>query len=210
MTDSERQQILKMIEEGKITAAEGLRLMQALAEEDPDEPELSLPPEPASEFFTETEEEKSRREAFFAAKLGRFRRLWVLPFSIGLLFTVFSAMWMSYALQTGGLGFWFYFSALPFALGVAIVALSLSSRDSRWVYVNIHQKPGESPARLAFGFPTGLITGLLSLFSGFIPAEERGKVDMVMNAFNQSISADAPVLVDVDDKDGEKVQVYIG
>ena len=36
MTDSERQQILKMIEDGKISAEQGLVLMQALAEDEPD------------------------------------------------------------------------------------------------------------------------------------------------------------------------------
>jgi hypothetical protein len=33
---------------------------------------------------------------------------------------------------------------------------------------------------------------------------------MVMDAFAKSVSSDAPVLIEVDDEDGEHVQVYIG
>ena len=222
MTDSERQQILKMIEEGKITPDEGLKLMQALDEVPLDEEPAALPPAPVdeddsaaepafvAESIGEADEEKTRRESFFAGKVNRFRRLWMIPMTFGVLLTVGAAYWMYSALQNAGMGFWFFCSWLPFALGVLVIALAFSSRDSRWLYVNVKQKPGEKPSRIVISFPMSLVTWLFGMFGSHMPGRERERVSMVMDAFQKSISLDEPVLIEVDDKDGEHVQVYIG
>ncbi len=221
MTDSERQQILKMIEEGKITPDEGLKLMQALDEVPLDEEPAALPPAPVegddsaaepafvAESIGEADEEKTRRESFFAGKVNRFRRLWMIPMTFGVLLTVGAAYWMYSALQNAGMGFWFFCSWLPFALGVLVIALAFSSRDSRWLYVNVKQKPGEKPSRIVVSFPMSLVAWLFGMFGNHMPGRERERVGMVMDAFAKSISSDEPVLVEVDD-DGARVQVYIG
>lgn len=224
MTDSERQQILKMIEEGKITPDEGLKLMQALDDVPVDEEPASLPPAPdfpagedASDaepvFVTspsgEADGEKVRRESFFAGKVNRFRRLWMIPMTLGVLATVGAAYWMYAALENAGMGFWFYCSWLPFALGVLVIALAFSSRDSLWLYVNVKQKPGEKPSRIVVSFPMSLVTWLFGIFGNRMPGRERERVGMVMDAFQKSISSGEPILIEVDD-DGAHVQVYIG
>ncbi len=225
MTDSERQQILKMIDEGKISADEGLKLMQALDEVPLDEEPAALPPAPgfladgddadAEPVFVtepggEAEGEKARRESFFARKINRFRRLWVIPLTFGVLVTVGAAYWMYSALENAGMGFWFYCSWLPFALGVLVIALAFSSRNSRWLYVNVKQKPGEKPGRIVVSFPMSLVVGLFGIFGNHLPGRERERVGMVMDAFEKSISSDEPILIEVDEGDGEHVQVYIG
>ncbi len=219
MTDSERQQILKMIEEGKITPDEGLKLMQALDEVPLDEEHAALPPAPAAGDNSDAEpafmaesigEEKARRESFFARKVNRFRRLWMIPMTFGILLTAGAAYWMHLALQNAGMGFWFFCSWLPFALGVLVIALAFSSRDSRWLYVNVKQKPGEKPSRIVVSFPMSLVTWLFGMFGNHMPGRERERVGMVMDAFQKSISSDEPILIEVDDEDGEHVQVYIG
>ncbi len=222
MTDSERQQILKMVEEGKITPDDGLKLMQALDEVPLDEEPAALPPFPAegdasdadTVFVTESggeaDEERARRESFFAGKVNRFRRLWMIPLSLGVLVTIGAAYWMYSALQNAGMGFWFYCSWLPFALGVLVIALAFSSRDSRWLYVNVKQKPGEKPGRIVVSFPMSLVTWLFGIFGHRMPGRERERVGMVMDAFEKSVSSDAPILIEVDEDDGERVQVYIG
>ncbi len=221
MTDSERQQILKMIADGKISADDGLKLMHALDEVPLDEEPAALPPDPAAgddsdaepAFVTspsgEADGERARRESFFAGKVNRFRRLWMIPLAFGVLVTVSAAYWMYSALQNAGMGFWFFCSWLPFALGVLVIALAFSSRDSRWLYVNVKQKPGERPGRIAVSFPMSLVTWLFGVFGNRMPGRERERAGMVMDAFAKSVSSDAPVLIEVDD-DGAHVQVYIG
>lgn len=224
MTDNERQQVLKMIADGKISAAEGLKLMQALDESHLDDDSSTLLPgtdSPAEEgdliarpvFGTgssgEADEEKARRESLFASKLNRFRRLWMIPLFFGVLLTVGAAYWMYAALESAGMGFWFFCAWLPFALGVLVIALAFSSRDSRWLYVNITQKPGEKPNRIVVSFPMSLVTWLFGIFGNRMPGRERERIGMVMDAFQKSISLDEPVLIEVDNN-GAQVQIYIG
>ncbi len=217
MTDSERQQILKMIQDGKITAAEGLTLMQALEESPAEAEPAALPagdsitePVQSPTPIGESEEEQTQREAFFARKVKRFRRLWVIPLSFGVLLTVGAAYWMYSALEKAGMGFWFFCASLPLALGILVTALAFSSRASRWLYLNVKQKPGEKPSRIVISFPMNLVTWLFRVFGGAMPGKEREKAGMVMDAFQQSISSDEPVLIEVNEADGEHVQVYIG
>jgi hypothetical protein len=208
MTDSERQQILKMIDEGKITAEEGLKLMQALNEDEPED-EAALEPvetvtggEPASE--------KRGEDPYFASRINRFRSLWAIPLWVGVLITVGAAYWMYTSLQHAGFGFWFYCAWLPFLLGVAVVALAFSSRTSRWIYVNVKQKPGEYPQRIVITFPLALVSWILALVGKRIPANQKGVTDDVLRAIFDSTKSDEPFFVDVHDDDGEDVQVYIG
>ena len=205
MTDTERQQVLKMVDDGKITAEEGLKLMQALdqdsATEELDFVETGSGGEATGEVGGGPE---------FDRKINRFRRLWMIPLWAGVLLTVLSAWWMYAALQSSGLGFWFYCAWLPFLLGVAVVALGFDSRTSRWIYVNVHQKPGEKPQRIVVSFPLSPVSWLVSLFGSYIPAEQKGAVEDVMQAVFKSTKSDEPLFVDVHDEDGQHVQVYIG
>lgn len=221
MTDSERQQILKMIADGKISAEEGLTLMQALGgEPDPDDEEMvpsvveaeasssSYFGEPASVITDVPGEHKTDPE--FDRKVNRFRSLWLIPLTLGVAVTVVGAYWMYSALQSAGMGFWFYCSWLPFILGVLVTAVAFSSRTSRWIYINVKQKPGETPQRIVLAFPLSLVSWGINLAKHKIPARERGAAEEVMNAVFNSTKSSEPLMVDVTEKDGEHVQVYIG
>jgi hypothetical protein len=220
MTDSERQQILKMIADGKISAEEGLKLMQALDGEPDPEDDESLPlmieaEAPGhssidSDFSAADEPDMHKTDPEFDRKLNRFRSLWIIPLWLGVAITVAGAYWMYSALQSAaGMGFWFYFSWLPFLLGVMITAAAFSSRTSRWIYVNVKQKPGETPQRIVFAFPLSLVGWGINLARRNIPARERGAMEEVMHAVIDSTRSDEPLMVDVNE-DGEHVQVYIG
>jgi hypothetical protein len=210
MTDSERQKILEMIEAGKITPQDGLILMQTLETTPLELAAADQTQETPGPESTESAAEKERREAFFAGKLKRFRRLWLIPLFFSLLLTVGAAYWMFLQLQHSGLGFGFLFPALLLALGVLTLTLAAASRDARWLYLNVLQKPGETPRRIVIAFPMTLVTGLVNLTGGLAPGFERERMKMVMEAFTQSISLDEPVLIEVHDDDGEEVQIYIG
>jgi hypothetical protein len=216
MTESERQQILKMIDDGKISAEQGLVLMRALEEAANEEPELE---EAGSDVDVVVEEPQSQAgqsgvEASsspdFERKLKKFRNLWIIPLVAGVILTIGGAYMMYAAMQAGGLGFWFFFAWLPFMIGVLLTALGFSSRTSRWIYLNIRQKPGESPQRIAFGFPLSLVSWGVGLAGNFIPEKEDFAVSEVMKALTGSALTSEPLMVDVHDDDGTHVQVYIG
>ncbi len=225
MTDSERQQVLKMIEDGKISAEQGLILMQALDAAPEDEADLLDPPsedetlqllpgsgDPAdsSAHQAAAAADMPKTDPDFERKLSRFRNLWVIPLWMGVVVTVLSAYGMFTALKSGGLGFWFYFTWLPFIAGVALTAVGFSSRTSRWIYINIKQKPGESPQRIVLTFPLSIISWMLGFAKFSVPDRELGAFNEVMGALMESTHTSEPLLVDVREGDGEHVQIYIG
>lgn len=210
MSEGEREQVLKMVAEGKITPEEALKLMQALDErfvEELVEIYQPFPPPPADQ-----PEPKPQPDPVFTEKLNRFRRLWLIPLTVGLIFTVLGAWWMYSAMLKSGFGFWFLCAWFPFLLGVAIVTIGAISKTSKWIYVNVEQKPGESPHHIvvAFPIPTPLLRWGVRNFGHNIPPEHRAQADVAMKAIFEDDAFNEPLFVDVHDDDGEHVQVYIG
>ncbi len=205
MTDSERAQILRMIDEGKITAEEGLKLMQALAL---DEEAEAAPYFPTAEAGGEAAPEPDPVVERLKRKVRSF---YVIPLFSGVVITILLAWLMYQAVEKGSLGFAFYCLMFPlFLFGIGLVGLGASSQKSSWVYVDIQQKPGEHPGRIMLGFPLEIVRWLAGTFKGFVPGQERDKVELVLNAINTTTSQE-PLVVQVDEgEDGDKVNVYIG
>ena len=86
------------------------------------------------------------------------------------------------------------------------------SKTSRWIYVNVEQKPGERPHRIviAFPIPSPLLRWGMRNFGHNIPPEHRAQADLAMKAIFEEDAFNEPLFVDVHDEDGEHVQVYIG
>jgi hypothetical protein len=216
MSDEERAQILKMLEDGKISPEDALKLMNALEDsgepESPEEVEVIVPPEPepGADRGPESGSQQAPPDPEFDRKVNRFRRLWQVPLWVGLVVTVLGAWWMYSAMLNSGFGFWFMCAWVPFLIGVVAVALAVISKTSRWIYVRVEQKPGERPQKIvvAFPIPSPLLRWGLRNFGHNIPAEARAASDMAMKAVLEDMKE--PLYVDVHDDDGEHVQVYIG
>ena len=212
MSSEERQQILKMVEDGKVSADEAMKLMKALDE-------LSVEMEiieaaPASSSGPEAESDLKKSNApEFEEVARRARRLWQIPLWIGVTISVLSAYWMYRLVNTSNYGFWFYFAWLPLILGILMIALFASSRTSRWLYVNVEQEEGEWPRKITLGFPIplGLASWFLRNFGNNIEGLRQANVDEIIEILSKGISAKEPLIVNVDEAEhGDRVQVYIG
>ena len=212
MSSEERQQILKMVENGKISADEAMNLMKAL-DESSVEMEI-IEGAPASSSGSEAESNSTKPSApEFEEVARRARRLWQIPLWIGVTITVLSAYWMYTLVNASNYGFWFYFAWLPLILGILMIALFASSRKSRWLYVNVEQAEGEWPRNVTLGFPIplGLASWFLRNFGNNIEGLRQANVDEIIEILSKGISAKEPLIVNVDEAEhGERVQVYIG
>jgi hypothetical protein len=212
MASKERQQILKMIEDGKISADEAMKLMKAL-DESSVEMEI-IEAAPASSSGPEAESDSRKPNApEFEEVAHRARRLWQIPLWIGVLITVLSAYWMYTLVNTSNYGFWFFFAWLPLLLGILMIALFASSRTSRWLYVNVEQAEGEWPRTITLGFPLplGLASWFLRNFGNNIEGLRQANVDEIIEILSNGISGKEPLIVNVDQGENrEHVQVYIG
>jgi hypothetical protein len=221
--ESERLQILEMIEKGVITAEEGVRLLNSLQ----GEPEVSEPPvisstssadvgsspEPEVTVEEPTPDMKSTPTASdFENETRKWRRWWWIPLTVGISITVISGLLMTLAYQNSGFGFWFACLWFPLLLGVIIISLAAASRTTRWLHVRVHQEPGEWPRTIAISLPIPIrfTAWLLRIFKPYIHGMDKTSLDEVILAL-EKVSPDQPFYVTVDEgESGERVEVYIG
>ena len=231
--NSERSKILEMIAEGTISAKEGVKLLDALEEasEVSALPEVDASPEITESFgkfseeipndFGDTEDVLEPDEIYHPdplpnppdpEEIKKWKRWWVIPMWIGVGITVIGGALMYSAFAASGMGFWFACAWFPFMLGVLLMALAWSSRTSPWLHVRVHQRPGQSPQKIAISFPLPIrFAGWgLKTFGHYIPNMEGVDLEGMLQAIDESAKDGTPFFVDVDDDDGERVQVFIG
>lgn len=208
----ERLEILEMIQQGKITPEEGLKLIEALGESwEVEEQEYLQAREemlypPLSERNADTPPEITSEE------LEKWRGWWVVPFWIGVGITVIGAALMYWGWSARGIGLGFIAAWIPFLIGLGVMALGWNSRTGPWIHIRIRQKPGESPERISLSFPLPIrfFAWSIKTFSRWIPDMPEG-TEGVLLALGDFSPGDSPLSINVDDQeDGEKVNIYIG
>lgn len=213
MSSDEQKQILKMVEDGKISADEAMKLIKALEVASAEGEIEVIEPEAASGsgFEAAGSSEGSVAPEFEEVK-ARARRFAMVPLGIGVAFTVLASYWLFVLVQNANYGFWFVCAWFPLLLGVSLMALSAGGMNARWLYVNVDQEPGERPQHITLGFPIplGLLGWLLRNFGHFVPRMDRQRVDDILTLL-ATADAHGPLIVNVDEGNhGERVQVYIG
>ena len=206
MSSEEKKKILKMVEDGKISAEEAMTLIKVLEEASAeDEVEIIAPEAGAGE-------EKIASHDFEEVK-ARAKKFTMIPLWIGVGITVLGSYWMYTLVQNANYGFWFFCAWFPFLLGMLLIALSAGGLNARWLYVNVNQRKGEWPEYITLGFPMpiGLIGWFLRTFGSFIRGMDNTTVDGILNALSVTENLDEPLIVNIDEgRNGEQVQVYIG
>jgi hypothetical protein len=209
MSAEERKKILQMVEEGKISAEQAASLMKAL-EVEPTESDIEvIEAEPAPGFAgTETSAPE------FESVKARARQFAMIPLWIGILIAVLSA-WGIYGIQQNvGMNFWFYCLLFPLFLGVLLIVIGAGGQSSRWLYVNVDRRQAaDGPRNITLGFPLplGLTSWFLRVFGHNFQGLKNTNVDDIIQILDATQKSGEPFIVNVnDDKDGERVQVYIG
>jgi hypothetical protein len=216
MVNQAERKVLDMVEQGQISAEEGLRLINAMDGQG-EKPLESTDSEASSadqKLIEIKAEEAAARPQIPPEELDRMKHLkrwWVLPFAVGLVITTLGAIWMYMGYTAKGFGFGFWLAWIPFLLGIFITAVSYQSSHGVWLHVRIKQKPGESPQRIVISLPIplSLTRWVISTFGDRIP----GLKDQPVSEYSEilkGISPEDPFYVHVDEGDGEEVEVFIG
>ena len=213
MSADEQKQILKMVEAGKISADEAMKLIKALeAASLEDEVEVIEPETAPGGVFEAVGGSAGSAAPEFEEVKARARRFALVPLGIGVVLTVLASYWLFALVQNANYGFWFVCAWFPLLLGILLVALSAGGINARWLYVNVDQEPGERPQHITLGFPIplGLLGWLLRTFGSFIPGMDRQRVDDISTLL-ATADTHGPLIVNVDEAGhGERIQVYIG
>jgi len=214
MVDKAERTIMDMVEQGQISAEEGLRLINAMdgqkKAQDVNEADSLVPFEPIEVQEDESEPTQPTISPEERHRLDQLKRWWILPFGVGLIITILGAVWMFNGYSNNGFGWGFWLAWIPFLLGIFILSVSFQTSRSVWLHVRIKQKPGETPQRIAISLPLpmGLIRWFLRTFGHRISGLKDQPIDEYADIVD-NLSVDEPFYVHVDE-DGEEVEVFIG
>ncbi len=159
------------------------------------------PPASAAQVFSPPLEED------FTPDLGWRKKAWLIPYWAGTGILVLGAILMGWAYSSRHF-FWFYCSWLPMLLGILVLFLGWWSQHVRWVHVRVNDADG---SRVAISMPLPLrLTGWgLRVFGHYIPHMEQKVLDYMPELFQAMAKEKSPMTVEVDEKDGSRVRVYI-
>ena len=141
-----------------------------------------------------------------------WRRWWMVPLWIGVGLAVTGGLLMTQAQRTSGIGFWFFLAGVPFLLGLLLIVFGLESRSWPWLYLRVEQPAREWAPHFTFSMPIPAqpVAGFLSRFGRFIPHLEADSLNQVIQAIGETTCPENPICIEVEDKDGERVEIYIG
>jgi hypothetical protein len=206
---NEAQQILQMLQEGKITADEASELLAALQPGSP-------PPGLGEGRGGGQSRESGAAPSHAPPDLKRFRRLCQIPFYVALVVLILSG-WGLYAIYrhaeyrvTSG----FVWMLILFILVVGATAIAFWMGMAPWLHVRIQESDGGKRIAISLPLPLTLAGWGMNLARRFVKDEAAAHLDTVaelLKAMKGSLGTSKadPIAIDVDGN-GERVQVYIG
>jgi hypothetical protein len=216
---SKWREILERVERGELSAEQGAALMGgenyeapapapvAAAAPDPVPAQSAVgaeapqPPQPQPEPDPELE-----------ARLDYWKRWWLIPLWVGMGVFLVGAGLIAWA-YGGQRTFWFVCGFFPLLFGLLVMATSWWSQTARWVHIRIREEKNGSVNRVVISLPVPirLLGWALRLFGGRIPglSEQKDVRDSLPILFEELERSRDPISIEVQDKNGSDVRVYI-
>lgn len=197
----EQHMILDMLQKGKLTLEEADRLLAALDASDVD-PDVSSDEDGDTITITQPKN---------APDMRRFRRYWEIPFFVGLVLLGVAGLCIS---NTGSFLLAFCGWGV-FALALLVVILAWFSQYAPWVHVRVREHDG---SRFAFSLPLplGIAQPFLALARPFVrqyagkTAHQNFELAASLVSTLGTVPAGGPISIEVDEEDGDHVQVFFG
>ncbi|GAB4419462.1 MAG: hypothetical protein Kow00106_15690 [Anaerolineae bacterium] len=187
--NDEEQLVLRMVARGNITVEEAERLLDALQH-------------PADSITV---------HAGSPPEMARLRRYWEVPFLGGLILLVLASLGISLADSP-----WLVILAwVVLVEAVVLMVVGWLSQRSPWLHLRL--KPRRGP-RIAFSLPLPLtlVSWGLALVDPLVKRLDNGKAAEylaltrgLLAALHETSLTD-PIVVDIEDEDGDTVQIYLG
>jgi hypothetical protein len=221
-TTEERQQVLRMVAEGKITPEEGARLLAALSG-NPAVPDMpSAAPDPASDAPQAEPQAAAQQQAYtpeqevisppppIDTSIPDTRHWWQVPFWISLALLMAGAFALAGALSSGAICLVILCGLPLLMIGILGVIIAWFARNGPWVHIRVkHKNPADRDINLSVPLDLGVMT--VRVAEPFVPQMKNTGVDDVIVSMKNNVQKDKPLIIDVnDDDDGEHVQVIVG
>jgi hypothetical protein len=197
-TEKSTMEILKSIESGDLSAADGISIMRSVKDKPLHEEESTPSSLPSDK------------------EIKRFERWWHYPWIIGLVIFIGTGIGMNSIAHDPGINFWFFLLIIPLLLGLLILLLTWPSDNKPWVHVRVRNTKDDHPnVKISIPLPMVFTSWALKIGKNFMPIEISEKLDvesieMIFDEIKNGKKTGNPFHVHVDEGDGEIVDVYIG
>ncbi len=197
----ERRHVLQMLQDGTISTEQAMELLAALDNDEDDvdisKSDLDYTPDPPP-------------------NMNKYRRFWKIPFIISGVLLLLFGFWLRsiYLSSEGAITFAFICVWTLFMFAGLATLLAFMSRRSTWLHVRVRESQGTRIA-ISMPLPLRLANWGITVARGFVDDHTRGHLNMAaefINAARDTMSEPGaePLFIDVDDDDGDHVEVYIG
>jgi hypothetical protein len=197
--NDERLRVLQLVNDGQITVDDAEQLLDAL---DSSVSDPSVPVFP----------EKAKRKRGAPPDMRRFRRYWQYPFLVGVIMLGVAGLCASNTslllLQLCGWS--------VFALAALIAVIGWLSQWSPWIHVRVQERKGRRfaislPLPLSFvGWHLKLTKPLIRRYANEDAARYLDMAAALLVTMDSGLLVDQPITIDVNEPDGDQVQVFIG
>lgn len=199
--------ILRMLEEGTITADEADKLLTAIG------PEQEAGLVAGDAIVSKTAQPEPDSTYPETPDYSRYRGLWRVPFIIATGSLLLSGLGLAFMYQADDrvatLGFLCIWSI--FLLAFVATLLLLLARRAPWLHLRVQEQAGRRFA-ISLPLPLSLAHWILGIVRNFMPKDQAMHLETA-DAFITAMQEDPnrePIIIDVDDDDGDKVELYIG
>lgn len=206
MSQEERLQILQMVHDGVISVDDAHKLLAAINDADDEAIDSAPIPVPPTR-----KAKRKRRYSDAPPDMQRFRRYWEYPFMVGLILLGVAGLCASNT-PSPLIAFCGW---TVFVLAGLVALIGWFSQWSPWMHVRVHESDG---SRIAFSLPLplsliGVVTDIASVFVNRFAdkktAENLGLVTSLITMLSGE-TLDEPITIEVDEDDGDHVQVFLG
>lgn len=199
--NEERLHVLQLVNDGTISVEDAEQLLDALGSSAPypSAPMLVLP-------------EKAKRKRTAPPDMRRFRRYWQYPFLVGVIMLGVAGLCASNTslllLQLCGWS--------VFALAALITVVGWVSQWSPWIHVRVQERKGRRfaislPLPLSIiGWHLRLTKPLIRRYANEDAARYLDMATALLVTMDSGLLVDQPITIDVNEPDGDQVQVFIG
>jgi hypothetical protein len=203
-------EVLRMIEEGTISAEEGERLLAAMkggepddqTEDDQPEEETSSPP-PTGEPSPDQESEPVP-----AGGPAGWQHIWIYPLIGGIVVLALAGFWTDRLVDGGVKQGWLACSIPLMVFGGLLALLAWWSSQARWLHVRVRDE--EKHIKISMPLPLRPAAWLVRLARPWVPQFQDTAIDELILSLDEIDNEEGLLVVQVDEGDGEQVQVYFG
>jgi hypothetical protein len=149
-------------------------------------------------------------------ELKRFRRFWLYPFLILLALTLLSGLglWALFQASAGAASLGLFCLTGLFVLAAGLTLLAFATRTMPWLHVRVREKEGRR-VFISLPLPSRLVQAVLALARGVTSPAQRRHMEMAEEFVTAADAGsrqrgDQPLYINVDDEDGDQVEIYLG